>query len=146
MNPLRKRERSFRQNSAVNVTPLVDVMLVLLVIFMVTAPMMTTSVNVDLPSSTASRPTAEKDPIIISLDVKQQIFIQDVKVAKEDVISKLQAILKTNPGACVYVRGDKNLPYKAIMELMSFLADSGIEKVALIAEAVTKPASPAKKS
>lgn len=137
MTPFRKRERSFRQNSAVNVTPLVDVMLVLLIIFMVTAPMMTTSVHVDLPSSAASQTTASKDPIIVSLNAKGRIFIQDAEVPKEELLLRLKAVLKANPGACVYVRGDKSLTYAAVMELISFLAESGIEKVALVAEEMT---------
>lgn len=142
----RKRERSFRQNSAVNVTPLVDVMLVLLIIFMVTAPMMTTGIKVELPRASAAQTSNDKDPLVLAIDAKGELYIQDEKIAKEEVVVRLKAILQNNSTACVYLRGDKNLKYERVMELMSFLIDSGITRVALIAEAqTTKTTSPSPK-
>lgn len=138
---MRRGARNFRPNSAVNVTPLVDVMLVLLIIFMVTAPMMTTGVKVDLPASKASQTSEEKDPLVVSIDAKGEVFLQETKIPMGELVTRLKAILGTNPGACVYVRGDKTLRYSVIMDLMSFLVESGIEKVALVAEAVPSRSS-----
>lgn len=129
-----KRERSFRQNSTVNVTPLVDVMLVLLIIFMVTAPMMTVGIKVDLPQASAAQLNDSKEPLVVSIDASEQIYIQETRVKKEELIDKLAAILGHNKNSCVYVRGDKNLKYSTVMNIMSSISESGIAKVSLIAE------------
>jgi biopolymer transport protein TolR len=131
----RRRERSFRQNGTVNVTPLVDVMLVLLIIFMVTAPMMTVGVKVDLPQTSTAQLNSENEPLIVSIDAEGKIYVQETKIEKHELIDKLKAILGSNKNACVYVRGDKNLKYSIIMNVISHIAESGISKVSLMADA-----------
>jgi biopolymer transport protein TolR len=109
-------------------------MLVLLVIFMVTAPMITVGVNVDLPQTSAAQLNEEEDPLIVSIDASGQVYIQESKIDMEHLINKLQAIIGSNKSACVYIRGDKSLKYSVVMELMSKIAESGIAKVSLVAE------------
>lgn len=129
-----KRSRSFRQNSAINVTPLVDVMLVLLIIFMVTAPMMTVGIKVDLPQTTSSQLNDDNDPLIVSIDSKGNVYVQDSIVDESKIIEKLSAIIKRNKNAVVYVRGDKKLTYEKVINIMSTISESGIAKVSLITE------------
>lgn len=129
-----KRERSFRQNSAVNVTPLVDVMLVLLIIFMVAAPMMTVGVKVDLPQTQAARLNEGDDPLVITIDSDGKLFIQESSISKDELSAKLTAILTANKDACVYVRADRNLRYATVMEAMGFISECGVSKVSLIGE------------
>jgi biopolymer transport protein TolR len=134
MRRSRKTERSFRPSSAVNVTPLVDVMLVLLVIFMVTAPMVTVGVNVDLPQTSAAQLNESDDPLIVSVDATGQVYIQETPIDGSQLIEKLKAIIGSNKDARVLVRGDKNLKYSVVMELMGRIAAGGICKVSLIAD------------
>jgi biopolymer transport protein TolR len=131
---LQRRSRSFRQNSAINVTPLVDVMLVLLIIFMVTAPMMTVGIKVDLPQTSAAQLNESSDPIVVSIAADGHLYIQELLVEKKQLISKLSTIIGLNKKAIVYVRGDKNLKYAEVMEVMGLISDSGIAQVSLIAE------------
>lgn len=144
MFSLRKRDRSFRQNSAVNVTPLVDVMLVLLIIFMVAAPMMTVGVKVDLPQTQAAQLNEASDPLVVTIDASGALFLQETRISKEELGEKLIAILGTNQDACVYVRADKNLRYATVMEVMGFISECGIGKVSLIGEATSAPTKTAK--
>lgn len=130
----RKREHSFRQNSAVNVTPLVDVMLVLLIIFMVTAPMMTVGVKVDLPQTQAAQLNEAAEPLIVTIDAQEELYLQETRTSRDELSRKLQAVLAANKDTCVYVRADKNLRYAVVMEVMGFISDSGISKVSLIGE------------
>jgi biopolymer transport protein TolR len=116
------------------VTPLVDVMLVLLVIFMVTAPMVTVGVDVSLPKTSAATLNEASEPIVVSIDVSGQVYIQETRVNSEHLVEKLRSILGSNRDACVYVRGDKNLKYSAVMDIMGRIAESGVAKVSLIAE------------
>lgn len=136
MSSFRKRERSFRQNSAVNVTPLVDVMLVLLIIFMVTAPMMTVGVKVDLPQTSAAQLNNSGDPLVVTIDASGDLFLQETRLSRDDLGAKLAAVLAANKDACVYVRADKNLRYATVMDVMGFISECGITKVSLIGEAV----------
>lgn len=130
----RSRRRAFRPNSDINVTPLVDVMLVLLVIFMVTAPMMTVGVNVDLPKTQAATMKDDTDPLIISVNAEGRIFLQDKEFAPYDLIPKLMQLTGNKIDTKVYVRGDEKLEYGKVMETMGMIAASGFTKVALIAE------------
>lgn len=134
-NPSKGR-RGFKPSSDINVTPLVDVMLVLLIIFMVTAPMLTVSVPVDLPKTDAAQLNQDdKEPLIVSIDVKGILYIQDSAVPEDQIVEKLKAITQNNQDAKIYVRGDKNLPYGQIMNLMGMISAGGFSKVSLIAEA-----------
>lgn len=136
--PLRnRRRRSFRPSSDINVTPLVDVMLVLLIIFMVTAPMMTVGVPVDLPKTQAAQMSDQADPLVVSIDVNGQTFFQETELPLAEIITKLKIAAEGKPDTKIYVRGDKKLPYGQIMETMGAIAAAGFSRVSLIAELPT---------
>jgi biopolymer transport protein TolR len=142
----RGRRRSFRASSEVNITPLVDVMLVLMIIFMVTAPMLTVGVPVDLPKTQAAQMTDETDPLIVSVDASGKVFLQETELTMEMLIGRLMAITGNNPNAKIYVRGDKNLAYGTIMEVMGAISAAGYTKVALIAQLPSPTAVAASKT
>jgi biopolymer transport protein TolR len=129
-----RTRRSFQPMSEINVTPFVDVMLVLLIIFMVTAPLMTVGVEVDLPHSNASALRDPVEPLVISIDKKEQVYLQETKVKSGELIPRLGAIAKNNKDIQIYIRGDKHLSYGHIMELMGQVSEAGYSKVALITE------------
>ena len=145
----RGRRARRAQLSEINVTPLVDVMLVLLIIFMVTAPLMTSGVSVDLPKTDAKPLNSDSQPLTVSIDAKGQIFLQDQQLQLSELVTKLQAIAQNNQDRRIFVRGDKDLPYGRIMELMGIITQVGFTHVALLAEqtgplppAVPKPVRP----
>jgi biopolymer transport protein TolR len=121
--------------SEINVTPLVDVMLVLLVVFMVAAPLLTVGVPVDLPQTQAPPITEPKEPLVITINADGRIFIQETEVPTESLVSRLQAITANNSDAPLYVRGDKAINYGRVVEVMSLVSAAGFRKVSLIAEA-----------
>jgi biopolymer transport protein TolR len=129
----RQRGR-YRPMSEINVTPLVDVMLVLLVVFMVAAPLLTVGVPVDLPQTQAPPITDPKEPLVISINNEGKIFIQDTDVAADTLVPRLQAITGENPDALVYVRADKSIDYGRVLEVMSLISAAGYRKVSLIAQ------------
>ena len=138
----------YRPLSEINVTPLVDVMLVLLIIFMVTAPLMTSGVSVDLPKTDAQPINTDSQPLTVSIDASGKIFLQDQEVDLPDLVTKLQAISQNNQDRRIFVRGDKDLAYGRIMQVMGTITQGGFTKVALLAEqplgappAPTPPAS-----
>ncbi len=118
----------------INVTPLVDVMLVLLLIFMLTAPMLTVGVPVDLPKTQAAKLNDQIEPLVVSVNADGQVFLQETEVPMKELIPRLMAITNNNPEAKIYVRGDKNLTYGQIMETMGSIATAGFTKVSLLAE------------
>ena len=120
--------------SDINVTPFVDVMLVLLIIFMVTAPLMTVGVPVDLPKTKAGPLSEKTEPLVISITVDGKIHLQETELELEGLVDKLRAILQGKPETKVYVRGDKDVPYGRVVEVMGTLNTSGFSKVALMAE------------
>jgi biopolymer transport protein TolR len=124
----------YRPMAEINVTPLVDVMLVLLVVFMVAAPLLTIGVPVDLPQTQAPPITDPKEPLVISINNEGHIFIQDTDVPTESLVPRLQAITGANPEALVYVRADKSIDYGRVLEVMSLISAAGYQKVSLIAE------------
>lgn len=128
------RRSSSRPMSDINVTPMVDVMLVLLVIFMVTAPLLTVGVPVDLPKTQASTLKGDDQPLTVSIDATGQVFIQETKVQIEDIGARLVAIAGAKPETRIFVRGDKGNSYGRIMEVMGAVSTSGFTKVALMAE------------
>ena len=130
----RGRRRNARPVADINVTPLVDVMLVLLVVFMVTAPMMTVAVPVDLPKTKAHTMSQDKEPLVVSIDAEGRVYVQDKVLRMDEVVPKLKAITGANPDARIFVRGDKNLAYGKIMEAMGMISSAGFSKVALVAE------------
>ena len=120
--------------SEINVTPFVDVMLVLLIIFMVTAPLLTVGVQVDLPESAADSLPDDQEPLTLSINSKGEIYIQEQKEKKKKMIPKLLAIAKNRTDTRIYVRGDKNINYGRVLEVMGTLSGAGFSKVALISE------------
>ena len=120
--------------SEINVTPFVDVMLVLLIVFMVTAPLLTVGIPVDLPKVKASALTDQKDPIEITLNVEGDIYIGESIVEPENLIPRLNAITEQNTEARIYIRGDRVIAYGRIMEVMSIINSAGYVKVALITQ------------
>jgi biopolymer transport protein TolR len=133
----------YRPLAEINVTPLVDVMLVLLIIFMVTAPLMTSGVSVDLPKTSDQPLNSDSEPLTVTIKADGAIFLQDQAVEIGDLVAKLQAIAKNNPERRIFVRGDKDLAYGRIMEVMGTITQGGFTKVALLAEQVVAPAATA---
>ena len=119
--------------SEINVTPFVDVMLVLLIIFMVTAPLLTVGVQVDLPESSADS-LKKQNLLTLSINAKGEIFIQEAKVEYDNIIAKVLAVSKNRTDTRIFVRGDKTINYGRVLEIMGLLSGSGFTKVALISE------------
>ena len=122
--------------SEINVTPMVDVMLVLLIIFMVSAPLLTVGVPIDLPQSQAANLQPEHEPLAISINVKGQVYLQNTEIKIEELVPKLKAITDARGGAeeRIYVRGDKNVDYGTIMRVMGRLSAAGFRRVGLVTE------------
>jgi biopolymer transport protein ExbD len=118
----------------INVTPMVDVMLVLLVIFMVTAPLLSVAVPLDLPKSQAARLAEPKTPIILSLDRSGNAFLGDTHVAEGDLAARLAALAAEDPARIVYVRGDRTITYDRLMDVLGLVSRAGFAKVSLLAE------------
>ena len=129
-NP-RKKNRSMSQ---INVTPFVDVMLVLLIVFMITAPLLTVGVSVDLPKTKASQLSAKGDPIVISIKQNGELFIQERVIDTLQLLPRLEAISSGNKNLRIYVRGDKNVPYGIVLDTIAKIKSSGFKKVALVAK------------
>ena len=125
----------YRPMSEINVTPLVDVMLVLLVVFMVTAPLLTVGVPVELPQTQAPPINEPKEPLTITVNKEGAVFIQETTVPIENLVPRLQGITGSNPDAVLYVRGDKEINYGRVLEVMSLVTAAGFHKVSLVAEA-----------
>lgn len=124
----------YRPMSEINVTPLVDVMLVLLVVFMVTAPLLTVGVPVDLPQTQAPPINEPKEPTVITVNKEGEIYVQDTAIPEDGLVAKLQAVTNSNPDAVLYVRGDKDINYGKVLEVMSLISNAGFHKVSLVAE------------
>ena len=127
----RSKKKSFNQ---INVTPFVDVMLVLLIVFMITAPLLTVGVSVDLPKTKASQLSAKGDPIVISIKQNGDLFIQERVIDTLQLLPRLQAISLGNKNLRIYVRGDKNVPYGIVLDTIAKIKSSGFKKVALVAK------------
>lgn len=133
------RGRAYRPMAEINVTPFVDVMLVLLIVFMVAAPLLTAGVPVDLPQSKAKALKEEDNkPLEISITEKGEIFMGETKVDKDKLVALLGAMTNSDPDRRVYIRGDRNLNYGNVMELIGAINGAGFRKVALISEASIK--------
>ena len=130
----------YRPLSEINVTPMVDVMLVLLVIFMVTAPLMTSGVDVDLPKTDAKPLNQDAEPITVSINAKGEIYLGDSEVMLPELVTKLQAMAQNNPERRIFVRGDKAINYGLVVQVMGTITQGGFTKVALLAEQPSLPA------
>ena len=122
------------QMSDINVTPMVDVMLVLLVIFMVTAPLMTVGVPVDLPKTQAKAINEKVEPLTISISSDQKIYIQETEVDLDNLVPRLRAITEAKPDSRIFIRGDQKIAYGLILQVMGTISAAGFEKIALMAE------------
>lgn len=134
-----KSRGRYRPLADINITPMVDVMLVLLIIFMVTAPLLTSGVTVDLPKANATPLNQDATPITLSIDAAGQIFIADTQIPLDELVPKLRAIAHNNPNRRIFVRGDRRLPYGRVVQVMALITDGGFTKVALLAEASEPP-------
>ena len=129
-----KRNTRAQNFSEINITPMVDVMLVLLIIFMVAAPMMTTGVTVDLPDANATALPGQDEPLAVSITADGSIYIQKAKVGLKELQAKLKAITGEKKDTRIFVRGDKSVDYGKIMQVVSEINTAGYGKVALITD------------
>ena len=123
--------------SEINVTPFVDVMLVLLIVFMVSAPLLTVGVPIDLPQSQAKALEQNNEPLTVSVNVGGQVFLQNNEIKLDDLVPKLSAIITArggNPNELIYVRGDKKVDYGTMMRVMGRISGAGYHRVALVTE------------
>lgn len=120
--------------SEINVTPMVDVMLVLLIVFMVAAPLLTVGVPVDLPQTKAPTITEQKEPLVVSLNAEGHLFLQNTELQDDELVPRLKAITQNNAEADIYVRGDRTINYGRVMEVMGMVGAAGFTKVSLITE------------
>ena len=132
----RRRHRRRGIMSEINVTPMVDVMLVLLIIFMVSAPLLTVGVPLDLPQTQAKTLDQDKEPLTVSVDVKGQVYLQNTEIPLEEVVAKLKAVTDARGGADerIYVRGDRQVDYGTVMKVMGRISAAGFRRVALVTE------------
>jgi biopolymer transport protein TolR len=129
---LRSRRRAMM--SEINVTPFVDVMLVLLIVFMVAAPLLTVGVPIDLPESQAKSIEQDREPLTISVNDKGQVFLQNTEIPVEELVAKLKAIAKNGTEERIFVRGDRKVDYGTVMRVMGRLSAAGYRRVALVTE------------
>jgi biopolymer transport protein TolR len=134
----------YKAMSDINVTPMVDVMLVLLVVFMITAPLLTAGVPVDLPKTQAAQLTGQDEPLVISVDKSGKAYLQDTAIEDENLGPRLAAITNNRKDARIFVRGDRALAYGRIMEVMGIVNGAGFTKVALVAEMPSEAPKPAR--
>ena len=120
----------------INMTPFIDVMLVLLIIFMVAAPLLTTGVSVDLPRASATALNVERKPIAISLNEQGQLYVMDEPIADADLVAKLQAASQSDVDQRIYLRASKVVPYGRVAEIMAAVTTAGYKKVALVTEPI----------
>lgn len=127
-------EEPYRPLAEINVTPLVDVMLVLLIIFMVTAPLLTVGVPLDLPKTSAAELVQPKEPLVVSIDREGALFIGDERIDPADLKAHLAPLAAEDPDRIVYVRGDRTITYAKLMETLGIVSQAGFTRVSLMAE------------
>jgi biopolymer transport protein TolR len=120
--------------SEINVTPMVDVMLVLLIIFMVSAPLLTVGVAIDLPQTQAKSLDQDREPLTVTVNDKCQTYLQNTDIKIDELVPKLKAVAKNGTDERIYVRGDKKVDYGCVMRVMGRLSAAGYRRVALITE------------
>ena len=128
------RGRRHRPMGEINVTPFVDVMLVLLIVFMVTAPLLTVGVEVDLPKTKAGQINADAAPLVVSIKADGSLHLQDTEVPADALVPRLEAISDANPLVRIFVRGDKAVSYGEVLGVMGRIQAAGFERVALVAK------------
>jgi biopolymer transport protein TolR len=136
---LRRRLKRGGPVADINVAPFVDVLLVLVVIFMVAAPLLTVGVPVDLPKAEAAAVDQQEEPLVVSITKQGGIFLQEAEISPEQLVPRLVAVSDANRELRIFVRGDRDVSYGRIMEVMGMISDAGYAKVALIAELPPEP-------
>ena len=129
-----RRRSSFSAMSEINVTPLVDVMLVLLIVFMVAAPLMTVGVPIELPQTKAKPLQGDTEPITVSVDKEGKVFLQETEIDPATLVAKLEAIAQNGYDERIFVRGDTSVDYGTVMKVMGRLSAAGFKRVALVTE------------
>ena len=136
----RGRGRNRRRTMAeINVTPFVDVMLVLLIVFMVTAPLLTVGVPIELPKSEAKQLEGDKEPLTITVDPEGKIFLQDTEIKLDEIVPKLTAIAKNGYEERIFVRGDRRVNYGVVMRVMGTISAAGFRRIALVSDLEERP-------
>lgn len=130
----RRLRRRHQPIAEINVTPFVDVMLVLLIVFMITAPLLTVGVPVDLPKTKAKAISEAEEPLVITVNAEGTVFIQDTEVEIDKLVPRLKAITENKADTRIYLRGDKDINYGRVMEVMATVNLAGFTRVALITE------------
>jgi biopolymer transport protein TolR len=132
----KRRHRRRPVMSEINVTPMVDVMLVLLIIFMVSAPLLTVGVPIDLPQTQAKSLDQDREPLTVSVTMQGQVFLQNSEIPVDELVPKLKAITEARGGfdERIYVRGDRKVDYGTVMRVMGRLSQAGFRRVALVTE------------
>jgi biopolymer transport protein TolR len=134
IGPSGKGRGRYRPMAEINVTPLVDVMLVLLIVFMVTAPLITSGVDVNLPQANAKPVNSDSQPIVITVNAQDQVFIGNSQIQLSNLVSTLQASTQGNQDRRIFVRGDQSVSYGDMLQVMATITDGGFTKVALLAK------------
>jgi biopolymer transport protein TolR len=134
-----RRRRAARPMAEINVTPMVDVMLVLLIIFMVTAPLLTVGVPIELPKSEAQQLEGDKEPLTVTVDPEGKIFLQDTGIQLDEIVPKLTAISKNGYDERIFVRGDRRVNYGVVMRVMGTISAAGFRRIALVSDLEEKP-------
>ena len=130
----RRRNGRFKPMAEINVTPMVDVMLVLLIIFMVTAPLLTVGIPVNLPQTKAEPLSNPDEPIVVTINDKGAIYLQETTVGDDALVPRLQAITENKPDTKIFVRGDKKIDYGRVMQVMGLIKSAGFTQVALVVD------------
>jgi biopolymer transport protein TolR len=129
-----RRSRRRRPISEINVTPFVDVMLVLLIVFMVTAPLLTVGVPVDLPKTKAQALSQDREPLSVSIKKDGRIYLQNTPVAEDDLVPRLSAIASNGYDQRIFVRGDRSVDYGRVMEIMALISSAGFTHIGLVTD------------
>ncbi len=130
----RQRNQRYRAMSEINVTPFVDVMLVLLIVFMITAPLLTVGVAVDLPKTNAATLPGQDEPLTVSIDSSGLVYLQESPIGVEELVLRLRAISQNKADQRIFVRGDKAVDYGRVMQVMATINSAGFKRVALVTE------------
>jgi biopolymer transport protein TolR len=128
------RRRRYRPMAEINVTPMVDVMLVLLVIFMVTAPLLTVGIPVNLPETKAEPLSNPDEPLVVTIKDSGEIYLQETQIADDALVPRLQAITASKPDTKIFIRGDKKIDYGRVMQVMGMIKTAGFAQVALVVD------------
>jgi biopolymer transport protein TolR len=139
------RRRRHTQMSEINVTPFVDVMLVLLIVFMVTAPLLTVGVPLDLPTTKAATVQGNDEPLVISVDGAGRLYLEDIEVSLENLVPKLRAVTGAKQDQRIFVRGDATVNYGRVLAVMGEIHDAGFTRVAMVSAGPGKSKPAAKK-